>query len=70
LPNVMLGTGIAALPVFVTVTGCAALAVPTCTLPKANDVGNAVNGTAPVPLTTTVFEPEPPLPVTLRLENT
>ena len=52
--NAMLVIGNAALPVFVTVTGSAALAVLAGTLPNGSGAGDSVKGTIPVPLTTAV----------------
>jgi hypothetical protein len=56
----MLGAGSGAVPVFVTVTICGGLDVFLGTLPKFSDVGDAENGTVPVPFTMTdcVVAPE------------
>lgn len=48
--SVMLVIGSAALPVFVTVSGRAALEVPTVTEPNETEVGDTVKGSEPVPL--------------------
>jgi hypothetical protein len=60
--NAMLVKGSTVLPVFCTVTDCAALEVFVFTLPNASDVGDNVKGTKPVPLTVAVcVVPGPPL---------
>jgi hypothetical protein len=47
--NVMLVMGSAALPLFVTVTDCAALAAFTCALPYASEVGDTVKAGGAIP---------------------
>jgi hypothetical protein len=59
--NVMLVKGSTVLPVFCTVTDCAALVVFVCTAPNASDVGDTPKGAIPVPVSAVVFVP-PPLP--------